>query len=73
MEERDQSPDISKKWNFPPVLTAMLIFQENGFSKKQFWKYIREPETIPNPRPSVDNRDHQGRHHILTVGQRIAV
>lgn len=41
---------LARKWNFPPILTGRLIFQENGFSKKQFWKYVREPETIPNPR-----------------------
>ncbi len=41
---------LSEKWRFPPILTGLLIFQENGFSKKQFWKYVREPECISNPR-----------------------
>lgn len=41
---------ISKRWHFPPILTGLLLFQENGFSKKQFWKYVREPESISNPR-----------------------
>jgi hypothetical protein len=41
---------IARKWNFPPVLTGLLLFQEDGFSKKEFWKYVREPESISNPR-----------------------
>lgn len=42
--------NIARKWNFPPILTALILFQQNGFSKKQFWKYVREPETITDPR-----------------------
>lgn len=42
--------EIARKWRFPPILTALLLFQEDGFSKKQFWKYVREPECISNPR-----------------------
>lgn len=41
---------LSRKWNFPPILTALIIFQEKGFSKKQFWKYVREPDCIPDQR-----------------------
>ena len=36
---------IADKWRFPPILTAMFIFQEDGASKKEFWSYINEPET----------------------------
>ena len=35
---------ISEKWRFPPILTAMFIFIEDGASRKEFWEYIREPE-----------------------------
>ena len=42
--------DISQRWKYPPILTGLILFQENGFSKKQFWKYVREPECIQNPR-----------------------
>jgi len=37
--------EISEKWRFPPILTAMFIFLEDGASKKEFWGYIHEPET----------------------------
>jgi len=37
---------ISEEWKFPPILTAMLIFLEDGASRKEFWEYIREPELL---------------------------
>jgi hypothetical protein len=37
---------ISEDWRFPPILTAMLIFLEDGASRKEFWSYIRDPESI---------------------------
>ena len=37
---------ISDEWRFPPILTAMLIFFEDGASRKEFWEYIREPELL---------------------------
>ena len=27
---------IARRWNFPPILTGLLLCQENGLSKKQF-------------------------------------
>lgn len=41
---------ISRKWRFPPILTGLMLFQQLGFSKKQFWKYVREPEKIEKAR-----------------------
>jgi len=38
--------DISRRYEFPPILTALMIFQESGRSKKQFWSIVRNPETI---------------------------
>jgi len=35
---------ISDKWRFPPILTAMFIFMEDGASRKEFWEYIHEPD-----------------------------
>jgi hypothetical protein len=37
--------EISEKWRFPPILTAMFIFMEDGASRKEFWGYVNEPET----------------------------
>ncbi len=38
--------EISEKWKFPPILTSMFIFQEDGASKKEFWSYIRNPDSL---------------------------
>jgi hypothetical protein len=38
--------EISDKWNFPPILTAMLLFQEDGASKKEFWEYVNDPDQL---------------------------
>jgi len=35
--------EISEKWRFPPILTAMFIFMEDGASRKEFWEYINDP------------------------------
>jgi len=35
---------IAEKWRFPPILTAMFIFMEDGASRKEFWEYIHDPE-----------------------------
>jgi hypothetical protein len=40
--------EISEKWRFPPILTAMFIFMEDGASRKEFWGYVNEPETACN-------------------------
>ena len=41
---------IARKWRFPPVLTAMFIFLEDGASKKEFWSYVQDPDKL---RPDV--------------------
>jgi hypothetical protein len=38
--------DISRRYEFPPILTGLMVFQEAGRSKKQFWSMVRNPETI---------------------------
>ena len=45
---------LSRKYEFPPILTGMMIFQANGCSKKVFWKHVREPESITDPRLKKD-------------------
>ncbi|MDY0293343.1 MAG: C15orf41 family protein [Candidatus Methanomethylophilaceae archaeon] len=38
--------ELSKKYLFPPILTAMFVFMEDGASKKEFWSYVREPDQL---------------------------
>ena len=40
--------EISEKWRFAPILTAMFIFLEDGASRKEFWEYINEPDIATN-------------------------
>lgn len=53
--------DLSRKYRFPPILTAMFIFLEDGASKKEFWSYVNDPglleseETAAEVREAVEN------------------
>jgi Holliday junction resolvase len=42
--------EIAKRIDFPPVLTASIILQQYGISKKRFWKYLINLELLPDPR-----------------------
>ena len=47
--------ELSKKYNFPPILVAMFLFQEDG--KKEFWSYIRDPSLLENPETASEIRE----------------
>jgi hypothetical protein len=34
---------IARKYDFPPVLTAMMIMEQRKVSRKQFWKLVSDP------------------------------
>ncbi|NLL94829.1 MAG: TPD domain-containing protein [Thermoplasmatales archaeon] len=38
--------EIAERARFPPILTAMMIFLEDGASRKEFWEYVRNPDTL---------------------------
>ncbi|MCQ2052621.1 MAG: C15orf41 family protein [archaeon] len=38
--------EISEKFKFPPILIAMMIFQQDGASKKEFWNYVNNPDQL---------------------------
>ena len=41
---------ISKKLDFPPVLTAFLILKEDGISRKMFRKFLNDPDSVEDAR-----------------------
>lgn len=41
--------DLAAKYRFPPILTAMFLFLENGTSKKEFWNVINDPTILKCP------------------------
>lgn len=60
---KSQTKGILKKWkhgtsmvrlardlNFPPVLLGLIIFQADGMTRKNFWRYLRNPEKCPDKR-----------------------
>ncbi len=38
--------EIARRYEFPPVLTGLVLFNESGRSNKQYWALVRNPETI---------------------------
>ena len=41
---------IAKMINFPPVLLGLMLGAEIGLPRKQFWKYVRNPESCHDKR-----------------------
>ena len=49
--------ELSDHYRFPPILTAMFIFMEDGASKKQFWDFIKNPDLLASPETAAEVRD----------------
>jgi len=49
--------DLSNKYRFPPILTAMFIFLEDGTSKKDFWAAINDPDSLESPEVADEIRE----------------
>ncbi len=49
--------ELSKKYRFPPLLTAMFIFLEDGASKKEFWAYVKDPELLESEETADEVRE----------------
>ena len=49
--------DLSNKYKFPPILTAMFIFLEDGTSKKDFWASINDPDSLESPEVADEIRE----------------
>lgn len=48
--------DIAKKRSFPPLLTAMILFMEDGASRKEFWSFVRNPDLLDSPETAEELR-----------------
>ncbi|MDR3206402.1 MAG: C15orf41 family protein, partial [Candidatus Methanoplasma sp.] len=49
--------EIADQYAFPPILTAMFIFLEEGISRKQFWEFVRDPELLDSAETAEEVRD----------------
>jgi hypothetical protein len=38
--------DIAREYEFPPVLTALMILEEDKVSRKQFWRYLSDLDNV---------------------------
>jgi len=41
---------LARMMNYPPVLLGLLLTSEIGLTRKQFWKYVRNPEACRDRR-----------------------
>lgn len=58
---------IADKFGFPPILTAMMIFQENGTSKKIFWEYVRDPSLLDSEETADELREASERDLVYSL------
>ena len=42
--------ELARKEKFPPVLLSLILTQQDGMPRKDFWKYIRDPKSSPEKR-----------------------
>ena len=47
--------ELSDKYKFPPILTAMFIFLEDGATRKEFWDFVNEPDVLNEETEAVCN------------------
>jgi len=41
---------LARNERFPPILLSLILMRENGLTRKEFWKYVREPSTARDRR-----------------------
>src|SRR2546428_1340463 len=42
--------EIARKFEFPPILTALMVLEQRKISRKQFWKMINELDSVKDRR-----------------------
>jgi len=57
---------IADSCRFPPILTAMLLFQEDGTGKKVFWEYVRDPSLLDCPEAAQELREATARDLVYS-------
>ena len=48
---------IADRYNFPPMLVAMMIFQHDGCGRQVFWEYVRDPDLLDSPETAAELRE----------------
>src|SRR3989449_7059612 len=62
--------EIARKFEFPPILTALMVLEQRKISRKQFWKMINELDSVKDRRvrPEIDDTSPGG-HFYLPGGR----
>src|SRR2546428_10240525 len=48
---------IARKFEFPPILTALMVLEQRKISRKQVWKMINELDSVKDRRLRQENSD----------------
>ncbi|MCQ2084644.1 MAG: C15orf41 family protein [archaeon] len=59
--------EIADEYGFPPILTAMMIFQEDGCGKKIFWEYVRDPSLLDSEETAAELREASERDLVYSI------
>jgi len=49
--------ELARKEIFPPVLLSLILMQQNGMPRKEFWTYIKDPKSAPDKRLKKEMTD----------------
>ncbi len=49
--------ELSKRYNFPPVLMALIVLEKEGISRRQFWKTVTNLDEIEDERLQRELRE----------------
>ncbi len=59
--------EISNRYRFPPILTAMFVLQEMGINKKKFWSYVRSEEPIKDSRLEKEIKEINEKDYVYST------
>lgn len=49
--------ELARKEIFPPVLLSLILMQQDGMPRKEFWNYIRDPKSATDKRIKKEFHD----------------
>jgi len=52
--------EIARKFEFPPILTALMVLEQRKISRKQFWKMINDLDSVKDRRLRQELADVNG-------------
>ena len=58
---------LAENYEFPPILMAMMIFEEDGCKRKNFWEYVRDPSLLDSEVTAEELREASRRDLVYSV------